>query len=430
MKRSKIIEAKKIAAIVALDQSSCYDIISHKILIEKMKHIGFDDKTIEMIKMYFKERKQFVEINTKNSETLIVGNRSVQQGSVLSTIFYTIFMLDLPMITHNVIHTNQTEEFKCNNIFMITFIDDVYAIIEGEKENIWKKIENYISRMEKYYTSNRLKINTDKTQILISTPDKSNADGNLNMKVNGSIEEKIINKIKILGVFFSDDCKFDINLTEGSNCLLTQLKRRSNALKRISYHFPIKFKIQLINALLYGKIRYNLAIWGNLSLTNKNKVNRIILSTVKYLTLNDHFGKDIDWIMKHYNLMNFFELFNTTCYKQTYSNLNNIDNNIIKNILIENRTVRNISDNKCGTIDNYMGWNQISQQSFEYRMKNDYNKINRDITLAPTKKTLKKYIDNFTLNKLKSIPKRKDNTYYMNNQEIDFTLIQRCLQTD
>ena len=77
-----------------------------------------------------------------------------------------------------------------------------------------------------------------------------------------------------------------------------------------------------------------------------------------------------------------------------------------------------------------MGWNQISQQSFEYRMKNDYNKINRDITLAPTKKTFKKYIDNFTLNKLKSIPKRKDNTYYMNNQEIDFTLIQRCLQTD
>ena len=53
-------------------------------------------------------------------------------------------------------------------------------------------------------------------------------------------------------------------------------------------------------------MRYNLAIWGNLSLTNKNKVNKIILSTVKYLTLNDHFGKDIDWIMKHYNLMNFF----------------------------------------------------------------------------------------------------------------------------
>ena len=53
-----------------------------------------------------------------------------------------------------------------------------------------KKRENYISRMDKYFTSNRLKSNTDKTKILISTPDMSNVDGNLNMKVNGSIEEK------------------------------------------------------------------------------------------------------------------------------------------------------------------------------------------------------------------------------------------------
>ena len=110
------------------------------------------------------------------------------------------------------------------------------------------------------------------------------------MKTSDSFENKIITK-KILGTFFSDDCKFDINLTEGSNCLLTQLKRRYNALKRISFHFPTKFKIQLLNALLYGKLRYNLATWGNLSLTNKNKVNKVILSTVKYLTMNEHLVK-------------------------------------------------------------------------------------------------------------------------------------------
>ena len=146
IKRNKIIESNKFAAIITLDQSACYDIISHEILIKKMKHIGFNDNTIELLKEYFKQRKQYVEINSISSQLLVVGNRSVQQGSVLSTLFYTIFMLDLPIITHEVIHNNHFEEFNCKKEFMVTFIDDVFAVIEGERNNIWIRVENYIKK--------------------------------------------------------------------------------------------------------------------------------------------------------------------------------------------------------------------------------------------------------------------------------------------
>ena len=254
-----------------------------------MIHIGFDKNTIELIKEYLKQRKQYVEVNSVSSDILVVGDRSVQQGSVLSTLYYTIFMLDLPRITHQVLHNNHFEEFNCTKEFMITFIDDVFAVIEGDRNDIWFKIEKYIRKMESYYISNKLKINVAKTQILISGPNNTTVMGGIILD-----NELIRNsrKIKILGTYFSANCRFNDNLLEGSNSLLTQIKRRSHAIKRIAKYFPLHFKIQLVNAILYGKLRYNLATWGNLSKTSMKKVNNVILQTVKIVTRDIYFGKE------------------------------------------------------------------------------------------------------------------------------------------
>ena len=43
-KINKIIDKKDIAVVIALDQSACFEIISHNILLKKMKWIGFNEK--------------------------------------------------------------------------------------------------------------------------------------------------------------------------------------------------------------------------------------------------------------------------------------------------------------------------------------------------------------------------------------------------
>ena len=111
-----------------------------------MKHIGLNINAIELISNYFKEIKQYVELNCKQSDLLVIGRRSIQQGSVWSMLLYTIFMLDLPMISHEIIHTNHTGEFMCRNHFMITFIDDAVAVIGGDKDYIWKKVDKYVKK--------------------------------------------------------------------------------------------------------------------------------------------------------------------------------------------------------------------------------------------------------------------------------------------
>ena len=79
------------------------------------------------------ERKQYTEINTKNSDLLLVGNKSIFQGSVLSVTFYNIFCLDIPFITHvlpeNLSHKSHYEYFSCVNPFVVSYMDDLFAVI-------------------------------------------------------------------------------------------------------------------------------------------------------------------------------------------------------------------------------------------------------------------------------------------------------------
>ena len=49
-KIDQILDKKMIAAVIGLDQSSCFEIIDHSILLKKMKHIGFTTQTCNLIK--------------------------------------------------------------------------------------------------------------------------------------------------------------------------------------------------------------------------------------------------------------------------------------------------------------------------------------------------------------------------------------------
>ena len=73
-----------------------------------------------------------------------------------------------------------------------------------------------------------------------------------------------------------------------------------------------------------------------------------------------------------------------------------------------------------------MGCNELSQHSFIYRMKMDYNKLNRNIMLSPNVKIFKKYIDKHMLETQQKIPVRKDNSIYTLYSLSDITNINVC----
>ena len=74
-------EDKKTSAIVSTDLSSAYNTISHRILELKLEHYGFRNETGKLLKSYLSNRRQFVQIQSKRSQTKRIPNASVIQGT-------------------------------------------------------------------------------------------------------------------------------------------------------------------------------------------------------------------------------------------------------------------------------------------------------------------------------------------------------------
>ena len=62
------------------------------------------------------------------------------------------------------------------------------------------------------------------------------------------------------------------------------------------------------------------------------------------------FSKSTDDIMYENKISNFFQLHQTTCYKQIFSLLNNKDNNFATGLLAKDRSIRNMRQNKFGPL--------------------------------------------------------------------------------
>lgn len=56
---------------------------------------------------------------------------------------------------------------KINKYYKGAYVDDTYCVITGKHDNIIFKIQKYLADIQEYFDGNLLKINTDKTQVVI-----------------------------------------------------------------------------------------------------------------------------------------------------------------------------------------------------------------------------------------------------------------------
>ena len=124
---------------------------------------------------YLKNRQQYTNINFKKSETIKCLPCGVVQGSKLSRILYTIYtnkVSFLHKILQNITICRIIQVVPPKDDItddeVINLVNDSNSVISrAEHTELENYINTYFQLLKIYYNSQKLKINTDKTQLLI-----------------------------------------------------------------------------------------------------------------------------------------------------------------------------------------------------------------------------------------------------------------------
>ena len=157
------------------DLSAAYDTVDHQIRLKKLELYGVEGRELPLFSSYLHNRKRYTDINTKESAVITCLLCGVVQGSKLSSLLYTIYTNEVPLL-QNIMKNREIceeigvpfyEELPTEHI-VVNFVDDSNSIISAKRgEDLEEYVNNYFKLLEIYYNSQKLKINTDKTQILV-----------------------------------------------------------------------------------------------------------------------------------------------------------------------------------------------------------------------------------------------------------------------
>ena len=202
----------KISTLIQTNLSAMFDTIDHSILIQKLDHYGIRGKFFRIITSFLSNRTQYVSIDSIQSKILPALDCSCIQGSKLSALLYTLYINEVPLLSKLIDSdiykklTNDNSEYISNikEHITIQYVDDSNNIITSDDS---VGLENYINKyfklIESYYNLNKLKINPDKSKIMITCkPNLRESVSKVKLTTNDYIIEQVT-KVKALGIFIT-----------------------------------------------------------------------------------------------------------------------------------------------------------------------------------------------------------------------------------
>ena len=141
--------------LVLLDLSSAFDTIDHNFLLHRLNHrFGICDKVLEWFGSYLSHRTQFVKLNGGKSDSYGPLFQGVPQRSVPGPILYLLYTSSVGDIARR------------HNISFHFYTDDIQLYITFQTSNL-SDIEACVRDIDLWMLHNKLKLNKDKTELLV-----------------------------------------------------------------------------------------------------------------------------------------------------------------------------------------------------------------------------------------------------------------------
>ena len=191
---------QRVSILVLLDLSAAFDTVNHRLLLKRLNdRCGVVGDALKWFESYLTDRSQTVKVKNVTSKKMTLSC-GVPQGSVLGPLLFLVYTLPLGDIMRK--KGLQFHIYADDTQIYMSFTPN----IDGISFSI-SRIEECIKDIEAWMMINRLKLNGDKTEMLIiGTNKQCRKLSNISITVGGSVIEAS-EKARNLGAVF------DTNLT-------------------------------------------------------------------------------------------------------------------------------------------------------------------------------------------------------------------------
>ena len=269
----------KYAGIISCDLKSGFDVISGKILADKF-HECFctSNETDKWLRSYLSMRYQQVRLGEFKSK-LRRSASSLGQGTILSPLFFSVAIIDLPAAAIN------------GNIDI--YADDINdTVVDKSASVVVAKLQEDALAIENWLRANLICLAEDKTTLLLSTNKEKKRD-ELTRSLAITMDGKTIKQsrvIKVLGVLFSENLTFTehIHGYGDEKGLISSLSGILGSMRRFT-KFPASAKKLFLTATFNSKLYYGIETFGALPNSSirqlqciQNRAAFLALPTRKY----------------------------------------------------------------------------------------------------------------------------------------------------
>ena len=267
-------EAKHTSTLECCNDDSLHslDVINEKIgdNIEIPQLDGFHDSSLNWVSSYLSERSQSVCIDGIMSPSLKIKT-GVPQGSILGPLYYIIFTNELPEVICNCgqlrIPEASQNKFnmdcsKCGSL--CCFADDsTLSLASNDPEELSTSLSDKFRGVSEFLNANRLKLNEEKTQLLLMSTAARKRSQNVHIEIQtstGTVNE--VPTAKLLGINIYEDMKWADYIVKNEDSLIKSLNRRLIGLKKVCRYSDFKTRLMVGNGIVASKLIYLIPLWG------------------------------------------------------------------------------------------------------------------------------------------------------------------------
>ena len=256
-----------IAAGVFIALQKAFDTVNHQIICAKLAYYGFRGKSLNLIKSFLNNRKQFVSINGFESSKLNI-TCGVPQGSTLGPLLFLIYSNDL--------------RFCLNKSSSNHFTDDTCLIYASKKvKTLEIDLNADLKATSEWLKANRLSLSIKKSQLIIFHSKSKKVDfTSFLIKLEGS-KLKPSKYVKNLGIYIDENLSWSTHINE----LSKKINRANGILAKLRYFATKKILILVYYAIFYSQLLYGCSVW---SLTTVNNIDTIRILQKKCIRIINH----------------------------------------------------------------------------------------------------------------------------------------------